>query len=81
MTLSSVEAESERCPNLGITYEKDEGSSKPQTLESDSQIRWVDPREEEERKKLAARLACETQDVPTEKQNQQVKSEIFLPLI
>ena len=82
MTLSSVEAESERCPNLGITYEKDEGSSsKPQTLESDSQIRWVDPREEEERKKLAARLACETQDVPTEEKNQQVKSEIFLPLI
>ena len=74
MTLSSIEAEPERCADLGLPREKDEiFDPRAQAIQSDSQIRWVDPKEKEERKKLAARLAHETQAIPEEdKENQQV---------
>ena len=73
MTLSSIEAEPERCADLGSPREKDEiFAPRAQAIQSDSQIRWMDPNGKEERKKLAARLAHETQAIPEhDKENQQ----------
>ena len=76
MTLSSVEAEPERCADFGWTHEKDEVfACKTEAAESGSQIRWVNPKEEEERKKLAVRLSRENPDTPTKEKDghQQVK--------
>ena len=74
ITLSSIEAEPDRCADLGDTREKDEiFASRTQAPQKESQIQWVDPKEEEERKKLAERLARETQSIPEEERYQKVK--------
>jgi hypothetical protein len=71
MTLSSVGMEPERCVDIeGVPNRDKTITSNVAELESDSQIRWVNPKEEEERKKLSAKLALESQDIPAEEHNQ-----------
>ena len=76
MTLSSIEVESDRGLNVeGNVEVHDKSNSNVHEINSESQIRWVNPKEEEERKKLAARLALESQDISEENQSyRQVKT-------
>ena len=69
MTLSSVGVEPEQCVDIECMQSDNINTSKVPESESSSQIRWVNPKEEEERKKLSARLALESQDIPTEVRN------------
>ena len=67
MTLSSIEVESDRDLNVENNVQNYVKTNANQhEKNSESQIRWVDPKEEEERKKLAARLALESQDISKE---------------
>ena len=80
MTLCSVETEPERNVDIGYAMKKDEDSAmKSNTIEPDFQIRWVNPKEVEERKRLSARLSRETQDIAIEEneEKQQVLKAIF----
>ena len=67
MTLTSNDATPERSAsrhsNVGEVSTKDDiiFSTKTQSEDRDSQIQWIDPREEAERKKLDAKLSAETQ--------------------
>merc|ERR1712126_793192 len=62
MTLSSIEDDNTRNIEAGLETRK----NKSIVSNLDSQIRWVNPKEEEERKKLAAKLEAETQDLQAE---------------
>ena len=70
MTLSSIEVETDRRLDIETSVEAHyKKESKQPEINSESQIRWVNPKEEEERKKLAARLALESQEISEENQD------------
>ena len=70
MTLSSIEVETDRRLDIETSVEAHyKKESKQPEINSESQIRWVNPKEEEERKKLAARLALESQELSEENQS------------
>lgn len=75
MTLSSIEFETDRRLDIKSKAQEDnEKDSKDGKSNSDSQIRWVNPKEEEERIKLAARLALESQDISKENETTSEKN-------
>lgn len=81
MTLSSVEAENVRGGDFDWAETEESLGSKKRSTRPESQIRWVNPKEEEERKKLALQLSIETQDIKTSdiKRNQQTFDSMDLP--
>ena len=60
-----------------ILNENGEIAVNEQETKNESDIRWVNQKEEEERKLLAARLSLENQDIPEAKHTPEQKVRVF----